>query len=77
MTSDASRECFDFLRSRFAYVIVDCPPLLTAVDAGSVCRLGSGIAIVIRAGLTLRDDVRRAQERLEGAPVMGVVLNGA
>jgi len=77
MTSDACRLCFDVLASRFAYVIIDCPPLLTAVDAGSVCRLGSGVAIVIRAGLTRREDVRRAQERLQGAPVMGVVLNGA
>jgi capsular exopolysaccharide synthesis family protein len=77
MTSDAAGECLDFLRSRFSYVILDCPPLLTAVDAGSLCRLANGTAIVIRAGLTLRDDVRRAQERLQGASVMGVVLNGA
>ncbi len=77
MTSDASRGCFEFLANRFAFVIIDCPPLLSAVEAGSVCRLGTGIAIVIRAGLTFRDDVRRAQERLQGAPVMGVVLNGA
>jgi len=77
MTSDAARTCLEFLASRFSYLVVDCPPLLTAVEAGSLCRLGNGTAIVIRAGLTLRDDVRRAQERLQGAPVMGVVLNGA
>lgn len=76
MTSDAVRACVHGLRSRFDYVVLDAPPVLSAVDAVSVCRQCDGVAVVIRTGLTPREDASRALALLQGAPVMGVVLNG-
>lgn len=77
MTSDAARMQIDALRSRFHYLVIDCPPLLSAVDAASICRLASGVLMVVRAGVTPRDEVKRAQGLLEGVPILGVVLTGA
>jgi polysaccharide biosynthesis transport protein len=75
-TSAASRIAINSLHERFDFVIVDCPPVLTAVDAASICRLAGGVVLVVRAGITPREHVKRAQELLRGEPVMGVVLNG-
>lgn len=75
-TSAASRIAINSLHERFDFVIVDCPPVLSAVDAASICRLAGGVVLVVRAGVTPREDVKRAQELLRGEPVMGVVLNG-
>ncbi len=76
MTSSATKARLQDLRERFDYTIVDCPPLLTAVDASSICRSADGAIIVLRSGLTPREDVARATELLEGTPIMGVILNG-
>lgn len=76
ITSDAAADRIRALRDRFDYVIVDCPPVLTAVEAASVCRQSSGVIMVVRAGVTPRDDIERARDLLRGVPMFGVVLNG-
>jgi polysaccharide biosynthesis transport protein len=75
-TSDGARAAMKSLRARFNYSIVDCPPVLTAVDAVPICRSADAAVIVMRAGLTPREQVKRAQELLKGVPIMGVILNG-
>jgi len=76
LTSEAAKARIGALRDRFDYLLIDCPPVLTAAEASSLCRLADGVIIVLRSGLTPRDDVRRAKDLLDGAPIMGVILNG-
>lgn len=76
MTSEAAIKQLRLLRERFDYLIIDCPPVLSAAETISICRLANGVIIVVRSGLTPRDDVARARGMLEGTPVMGVILNG-
>lgn len=76
-TSPAARKALQGLAEHFDYVIVDCPPLLAGVDAESICRVSSGVVLVIRAGVTPREDVTRAVERIGATPVLGVILTGS
>lgn len=76
MTSEAARVQIQGFRTHFDYVVIDCPPVLSTVEAASVCRLADGVIIVLRAGLTPREDVSRTKGLLAGAPIMGVILNG-
>jgi capsular exopolysaccharide synthesis family protein len=75
-TSDGARAALKSLRARFNYTIIDCPPVLAAVDAVPICRSADAAVIVMRAGITPREEVKRAQELLKGVPIMGVILNG-
>jgi Mrp family chromosome partitioning ATPase len=77
LTADAAMMAVRALQTRFGYVLLDCPPVLAAAEAASICRVADGIVVVVRAGLTPRDDVKRVQGMLEGAPLLGVILNGA
>lgn len=76
-TSPAARKALQGLAEQFDYVIVDCPPLLAGVDAESICRVSSGVVLVIRTGVTPREDVTRAIERIGATPVLGVILTGS
>jgi len=64
------------LREFFDYVIVDCPPLLPAADMGLISEWLDQILLVIRAGITSRDTVRRAVIGTDRAKFSGAVLNG-
>lgn len=63
--------------AEYQMVIVDTPPVLTVADARILGTKADGIVLVVRAGRTARNLVRRAQLLLEnsGAPVLGMVLN--
>jgi len=76
MTSETARTRIRALQTRFDYVVVDCPPVLSTVDAVSICRLADGVIVVLRSGLTPREDIERTRELLADAPLMGVILNG-
>jgi len=76
LTSDAAKAQIDLLRAQFRYVILDCPPVLAAVEATSLCRLADGVALVVRANHTPREDIQKAQEALDGACLLGAILNG-
>lgn len=76
MTSEAAQTRMKGLQTHFDYVVLDCPPVLSTVDGASICRFAGGVIIVVRSGLTPREDVDRTQDLLKGAPILGVVLNG-
>lgn len=75
-TCDGAKAALRALGNRFGFVVMDCPPVLSAVDAASLCRMADGTLLVVRAGLTPREDITRARELLEGVPLLGAVLNG-
>jgi len=58
-------------------VIIDTPPVLSVTDAVSLSSDVDGVLMVVRAGNTRRDALRRMQELLSqvNARQIGVVLN--
>jgi len=73
-----TREVLDALRSRFDTVVLDCPPILPVTDAAVLAPTADVVLVVVRAGVTRTDDVKRAHESLRQvhAPPAGGVLNG-
>ena len=58
------------------YVIFDCPPLLTVPDSLIFSSYVDGVILVVEAGRTPRDQIRKAIEMLEGRNIIGLVMNG-
>jgi non-specific protein-tyrosine kinase len=73
-----TKAVFHALARRYEYVLVDSPALLAVTDALAIIENVDGVLLV--AGLRVQRDVlRRAHQTLTrvGAPVLGVVVNGA
>jgi receptor protein-tyrosine kinase len=66
------------LRSEYALIVIDTPPLTFVSDAFPVLHAADGVLVVGRVGWTRRDAASRLRETLagSGAPVLGVVVNG-
>ncbi|HEX2805003.1 MAG TPA: hypothetical protein VHN80_02375, partial [Kineosporiaceae bacterium] len=58
-------------------VIIDAPPVLPVTDAAVLSAAASGALLVVHAGRTRREQVRRSLANLEAvdARVLGIVLN--
>jgi cellulose biosynthesis protein BcsQ len=69
--------CLKALRWNFDYVLVDCPSLAVSSDATTLAPIVDGVAIVVEAGRTRRDQIQRAQKVIEqsGGKFLGFVLN--
>jgi Mrp family chromosome partitioning ATPase len=69
--------CIKALRWNFDYVLVDCPSLSVSSDATTLASLVDGVAVVVAAGQTRREQIRRAQRVIEqaGGSFLGFVLN--
>ncbi len=64
-------------RGEYDHIILDTPPVLSVTDAVVVSVMADSVLLVVRAGQTRKEAVRRARELLVhvAAPVTGVVLN--
>jgi capsular exopolysaccharide synthesis family protein len=73
------RRFIEGIRQRFDFVIFDTPPLMAATDAVILGTLVDGTAVVVRAGKTNRENVRRRLEIFQNiqARVLGIILNCA
>ena len=71
------RRLFADLTERFDIVILDTPPVLAAADTAILGQLVDGAVIVIRAGLTDREEAQRAYAQLSLAKVrvLGAIFN--
>ena len=58
-------------------LIIDSPPVLATSDPLVLAREVAGVLMVIRAGRTRREYLRKAVETLNSPKLMGFVLNGA
>ncbi len=58
-------------------VIIDSPPVLATSDPLVLAREVGGVIMVIRAGKTHREYLKKAVDILNSPKLMGVVLNGA
>jgi len=62
-------------RFRDRLIIIDAPPLLTTADALVCADLAEAIIMVVEAGQTSVDQIKRAKELLEEKSLIGLVLN--
>jgi capsular exopolysaccharide synthesis family protein len=77
--SEAMRDLLARLSERYDHVIVDAPPVNLVTDSALLGAMADGVILVARAGVTDRDALEFAAERLRSvhAPLLGTVLNDA
>jgi len=65
------------LQNNFTHVVVDSPPITSFTDGVLIASLVDGVILVVNAGESSRQVVRRAKQILNdiGAKIFGVVLN--
>lgn len=64
-------------RTEFDCVLIDTPPMLHLTDARIVARMADGVLLVLRSGVTTREQAQSAVQRLadDGSPMLGTILN--
>ena len=67
---DEAREAFD-------WVIIDTPPVGLLTDANLLASMVDGAVLVVKAGSTPYDLVKRAVDAIGPSKLLGVVLNRA
>ncbi|HVR28419.1 MAG TPA: AAA family ATPase [Thermoanaerobaculia bacterium] len=75
LSSHNAQRIFERLRDRFAYVIVDAPPLLAMAESHILQHMADVVLLVIRARFTPKELVLRALESLDEAPNLNLILN--
>lgn len=67
----------DSLRSRYDFVVMDTPPVLTVADAMILVPVSDGVALVLRYGETTSNVAVRSRDLLlrSGANLLGTILN--
>jgi protein-tyrosine kinase len=77
LTSSRMRELMQEARRRVDWIIVDTPPIALLPDASLLASVVDATVIVVKAGSTPLELVRRAVDALDSKTTLGVVLNGA
>jgi tyrosine-protein kinase Etk/Wzc len=77
LESDRFRDLVEEFRDEYDLIIIDTPPLGVLADAAAVGTVVDAVLVVVRGGLTEREGLARAVERLRRAKarVAGIVLN--
>jgi capsular exopolysaccharide synthesis family protein len=77
ISSDKMKNMLEMLAERYDHILIDSPPLMAVTDPVILSTLVDGVIIVVQAGKSTRDVVRRARQELTtvGAKIFGVVLN--
>ncbi len=77
LASDRMKTLLHELRSRFAFVIFDSPPVMAVTDSLVLGANADGVVLCVHGGQTPRELVQRAAERLRQSkiPVLGALLN--
>jgi len=77
LASPEMRKLIEDISSRYDRIILDTPACLGLPDAKSVSEICDGLVMVVRAGVTAREDVQAALDILDRRRVVGMVLNGS
>ena len=77
LTSARMRGLIEEARESFEWVILDTPPVALLPDANLLASMVDAAVIVVRAGSTSYELVKRAVDAIGRIRVLGVVLNGA
>jgi capsular exopolysaccharide synthesis family protein len=75
--SEQMASLMKMLENRFTHVVVDSPPIASFTDGVLIASLVDGVILVVHAGKSSRQVVRRSRQLLQeiGAKVFGAVLN--
>ena len=75
--SEQMASLLNLLQARFTHVVIDSPPIASFTDGVLVASLVDGVILVVHAGRSSRQVVRRSRQLLQeiGAKIFGVVLN--
>ena len=65
------------LKERFDRIILDSPPLQPVTDAVLLSKQTDGAILVVQAGKTLREDLKRSANKIRsvGGAIFGVIVN--
>jgi capsular exopolysaccharide synthesis family protein len=77
LTSERMKQLVNEARAAFDWVILDTPPIGLMTDASLLSAMADGVVLVVKAGSTPYEMVRRAVEALGSKRMLGVVLNRA
>lgn len=77
LTSPRMRRIIDEARQMFTWVIIDTPPIGLLTDASLLTTLVDGAILIVKAGSTHFDLVKRAVAAIGPERTLGVVLNRA
>ena len=58
-----------------AYVIIDCSPIISTSEPVMLSKMVDGVVLVVMAGKTPKESVKRAFKSIDQQKVVGVVLN--
>jgi capsular exopolysaccharide synthesis family protein len=77
ISSERMKDLLRALCEKYDHIIIDSPPLISVTDPVILSTMVDGSILVVQAGRSTRDMVRRARQELNGvgAKVFGVVLN--
>ena len=75
--SDQMVNLLKTLQKHYTHVVVDSPPITSFTDGVLIASMVDGVILVVHAGKSSRQIVRRARQLLQdvGARIFGVVLN--
>lgn len=73
--SNRMRELLEQFRGRYRKIIIDTPPIVPFTDADIVSAGSDGVLLVARSGQTTVSLLRQAESLVQGAPLLGIVLN--
>ncbi|MBY0398654.1 CpsD/CapB family tyrosine-protein kinase [Myxococcota bacterium] len=77
LASPEMRRVIEEVARRYDRVVLDTPACLGLPDAKSISELCDGLVMVVRAGITPKEDVQAALDILDRRRVVGLVLNGS
>jgi capsular exopolysaccharide synthesis family protein len=77
LTSARMRKLLEEARESFDWVILDTPPVMLLPDAHLLASMVEGAVLVVRAGSTPHELVKRAADAIGRSRILGVVLNRA
>ena len=79
LSSQRMGEVIGVLKARAHYILFDAPPVLAATDAAVLGAKLDGVVLVVRVGVTRRDQAARARQALERVHVrvLGAVMTNA
>jgi len=77
ISSERMRELLRELWVKYDHILIDSPPLINVTDPVILSTMVDGVILVVQAGRSTREVVRRARQELSsvGAKIFGVVLN--
>lgn len=77
ISSEKMKSLLKYLATKYDHILIDSPPLMHVTDPVILSTMVEGVILVVHAGRSTRDIVRRARQELTsvGAKIFGVVLN--